>query len=192
MTQARTMVKPAALIAILVVVAIVVFQAQMAPQPLAQVEREGVEIEAGEGEAYPPALSRHLEELSRLLPGNQGMAEEGPGSAAEAAFMARAYPADTISVAEMDRARTAFIKAKKRAFPRGKPKPGTWGMCWAEPGPVSVRGAAHVRSVRTERVHRRRTDDRQRARADLRSWQLLHVHRGRRRWRVAHEERPGR
>ena len=73
-------------------------------------------------------LPATLEELSKTLPGNQGMAEEGPGSAAEAAFIARAYPADTISVAEMDRARTAFTQTKNRPFPRGKPKPGAWAM----------------------------------------------------------------
>src|SRR5687768_12887147 len=128
MTQARIMAKPIALISILVILAIIVLQAQMAPQPLAQVEREDGETEAGEGEAYPPALARHLEELAKTLPGNQGMAEEGPGSAAEAAFRARAYPADTISVGQMDRARTAFIKTKNRPFPAGRVRPGTWQL----------------------------------------------------------------
>ena len=80
----------------------------------------------GEGEAFPPALAAHLEELAKTSPGNEGMEEEGPGSAAEAAFIARAYPADTISVGEMDRARTAFTKTKNKAFPNGKPKPGSW------------------------------------------------------------------
>ena len=126
MTQARTMAKPLTLVAILVVLAILVLQAQMAPQPLAQVEREEAESELGESEAFPPALARHLEELSKTLPGNQGMAEEGPGSAAEAEFMARAYPADTISVAQMDRAMTAFTKQSNRKFPKGKARPGSW------------------------------------------------------------------
>jgi hypothetical protein len=126
MTPTRTMAKPIALISILVMFAIVVLQAQMAPQPAAQTEREDSDRAGGESEAFPPALSRHLEELSKTLPGNQGMAEEGPGSAAEAAFMARAYPLDTISVAQMDRARTAFIKATNRPFPRGKARPGNW------------------------------------------------------------------
>ena len=48
----------------------------------------------GEGE-MPTALGRHLDRL-KALPGNQGMSLEGPGSAAEAAYFARAYPADTI------------------------------------------------------------------------------------------------
>ena len=127
MTQARTMAKPIALVTILVILAIIVLQAQMVPQPLAQVERENEETALeGEGEAFPPALAQHLEELSKTLPGNQGMAEEGPGSAAEAAFMARAYPADTISVGEMDRARTAFTKMKNRPFPQGMARPGDW------------------------------------------------------------------
>jgi hypothetical protein len=79
----------------------------------------------GEGEA-PAALGRHLEKLKEALPGNQGMAEEGPSSAAEDEFMTRAYPADTISVANMDAARSAFLNAKGRPFPTGKGRPGTW------------------------------------------------------------------
>ena len=49
----------------------------------------------GEG---PPALERF-----KALPGNGGMAEEGPGGAADAEFRKRAYPADTISVAAMSK-----------------------------------------------------------------------------------------
>ena len=116
MTQARTMVKPAALIAILVILAIVVLQATMVPQPLAQKEREEAEEEAGESEAFPPALAGHLEELSKTLPGNQGMSLEGPGSAAEAAYLARAYPSDTISVAQMD-GQVSLHRVDRRPFP---------------------------------------------------------------------------
>ena len=128
MTQARRIALPAALISILLVLAILVLQAQMLPQPGLQSEREEAEMELGESEALPPTLSRHIEGLSKTLPDNQGMAEEGPASAAEAAFIARAYPADTISVPQMDRARTAFIKTTNRPFPRGTPKPGAWAM----------------------------------------------------------------
>jgi len=79
----------------------------------------------GEAEA-PAALGRHLEKLKEALPGNQGMAEEGPSGAAEDEFLQRAFPADTISVANMDSARAAFLNAKGRPFPTGKGRPGTW------------------------------------------------------------------
>jgi hypothetical protein len=62
------------------------------------------------------------------IPGDQGMSSEGPGSAAEAAFLARAYPSDTISVANMDAAKAAFTQAKGRPFPSGKGAKGTWTM----------------------------------------------------------------
>jgi hypothetical protein len=78
-----------------------------------------------EGE-LPTALGRYLEQQKEALPGNEGMAEEGPSSAAEEAFMQRAYPADTISVAETDAARAAFTAAKGRPFPKGKGQKGTW------------------------------------------------------------------
>jgi hypothetical protein len=122
-------------IAILASVAIVMALMQTgAPSDLQQPERpSGAELESeaeSEGEAgeepFPPALSRHLEELSRALPGEQGMSEEGPGSAAEAAFLERAYPDDRISVADMSGARAAFRAISKRPFPRGKPQPGSW------------------------------------------------------------------
>jgi len=54
------------------------------------------------------------------------MAEEGPSSAAEDEFLQRAYPADTISVEQMDAARAAFTATKGRPFPTGKGRKGTW------------------------------------------------------------------
>ena len=48
--------------------------------------------EVGEAE-YPTELGKYLEKQREAVPGT----EEGPGSAAEAAFQARAYPADTPS-----------------------------------------------------------------------------------------------
>ncbi len=58
--------------------------------------RERAEREkAGEPE-FPAALGKHIEELSKTIPGVPESREEGPASAAEAEFMARAYPADTI------------------------------------------------------------------------------------------------
>ncbi len=77
------------------------------------------------GESATPFLSARLARHIRAAPG-EGTNEEGPGGPAEQAFAARAYPADTISVAEMDGARAAFSAATKRPFPRGKGRPGTW------------------------------------------------------------------
>ena len=73
--------------------------------------------EAAEGEA-PAALSRHLEELHSAVPGQGGEPEEGPGSAAEAAFRMRAYPADTISVSQAQTAATSFQQARNLAASR--------------------------------------------------------------------------
>ena len=86
--------------------------------------------EAGEAEAaeaeMPTALAKHLQELQKAIPGTGGEAGEGPGSAAEAAFMQRAYPADTISVQQMDAAREAYSNIQGRPFPKGKGRPDTW------------------------------------------------------------------
>ena len=82
--------------------------------------------EANAEPEFPAALGRHLEKLREALPGNQGMAEEGPSSAAEDEFLQRAYPADTISVEQMDAARAAFTAARGRPFPTGKGRKGTW------------------------------------------------------------------
>jgi hypothetical protein len=85
---------------------------------------EGYEAEAAE--EMPGALGRHLEELREAIPGQQGMAEEGPGSGADAEFAERAYPGDTISVAQMNRARGSYSTARARPFPKGKGQKGTW------------------------------------------------------------------
>ena len=66
----------------------------------------------------------HRERLKQLVPGFQ--AEGGPWAGAEADFLARAYPADTISVAQMDAARAAFTAAQGKPFPSGKGRTGTW------------------------------------------------------------------
>ena len=57
------------------------------------------ESEQGAEPEFPTALGKHLEKLMEATPGNQGMAEEGPASGAEAAFLQRAYPEETISLA---------------------------------------------------------------------------------------------
>jgi hypothetical protein len=82
--------------------------------------------EADGGGELPHSVEDRLEKLKEAVPGNGGMAPEGPGSAADAEFQERAYPADTIKVAQMDTAKTAFTHARDRAFPAGKAKGGTW------------------------------------------------------------------
>jgi hypothetical protein len=74
---------------------------------------------------FPVALGKHIEKLHEAVPGLEE-SREGPASAAEAAFIERAYPAETISVANMDAARAAFSDAKGRPFPRGRGRPGSW------------------------------------------------------------------
>src|SRR5262245_35411537 len=67
------------------------------------------------GGEMPPALGAHLEKLRRAAPpGNVGMAPDGPGFASDAAFLSRAYPGSTISVAQMDRAKNAAAAAISR------------------------------------------------------------------------------
>jgi hypothetical protein len=70
----------------------------------------------------PSALQRHL----ATMPGNWGMSDEGPGGAADWAFASRAFPADTISVAQMDTARTSFSTMSKRPFKGARGQPGVW------------------------------------------------------------------
>ena len=68
----------------------------------------------GESEAGPPALARHLEQLRQATPGGQKVLE-GPGTAEEQAFQIRAYPADSITQAQAERAQTSFQAARNRA-----------------------------------------------------------------------------
>ncbi|MBP1692737.1 MAG: hypothetical protein H6Q37_620, partial [Chloroflexi bacterium] len=87
--------------------------------------RDGAErAKAGEPE-FPAALGKHMEKLREAVPGLDP-SREGSTSAAEDAFMERAYPADTISVANMDAARAAFTSKQGQPFPVGKGRPGTW------------------------------------------------------------------
>jgi hypothetical protein len=81
---------------------------------------------AREADELPTALAGHLDKLRQTVPGNQGMSEEGPASAAEAEFLERAYPAGVISLPAAAAARAAFTNAKGRPFPKGKGKKGTW------------------------------------------------------------------
>jgi hypothetical protein len=79
----------------------------------------------GDGE-LPTALARHLAKRHRAVPGQGGMSPEGPGSAAEAAFRERAYPADTIKIAQVDRAKTAVTKAQDRPLPLSADRKSGW------------------------------------------------------------------
>ncbi len=85
----------------------------------------GTSLAREEGE-LPSALSGHLDKLRQTVPGNQGMAEDGPASGADAAFLERAYPAGTISLQAAASARAAFASSKGRPFPKGKGAKGTW------------------------------------------------------------------
>ncbi len=75
---------------------------------------------AREGEV-PTALAAHLDALKEASPGKQGFTE-GPSSAADAAFAERAYPDNTISLAEMTRAQSSFAAAERR----GKDNKNAW------------------------------------------------------------------
>ncbi len=75
---------------------------------------------------FPTALGKHIEKLIEAIPGTGGEPSEGRSAAAEDAFMQRAYPNDTISVAQMSAARQAFTAIKSHPFPKGKGRPGNW------------------------------------------------------------------
>ncbi len=75
---------------------------------------------AGEGQEMPTALAGHLAKLKQAMPGNGGMSAEGPGGAADQAFLNRAYPDTTISVAEMNDAREAFADAAGQPYRAGE------------------------------------------------------------------------
>ena len=98
-------------------------------------EREGIEHESefeaehekgrhdadsGEEGELPSLAAQHME----ALPEDGGL--EGPAGGASMAFMDRAYPSNTISVPQMDTARTSFSNNKNKPFPGGKGQKGTW------------------------------------------------------------------
>ena len=88
---------------------------------------DGVEAIGARGEGeLPTALGKHLDQLAKAYPGNPGLSEEGPSTAAESAFLERAFPAETISVDQMADARAAVAAANGRPFPSGKGRKGTW------------------------------------------------------------------
>src|SRR5258708_40083262 len=75
----------------------------------------------------PSALARHLERL-KALPTNGGVAPEGPGSAAEAAFLQGACPDADIPAERIDNARRSHGFPRSKGFPGGEPRRGAWGL----------------------------------------------------------------
>jgi hypothetical protein len=83
---------------------------------------------AGSTGELTPALENRLAKLKQATPGNGGMSPDGPGSAADAEFAERAYPADTIKVEQLEAAKSAVGRAENRPFKagRGNARQGTW------------------------------------------------------------------
>ncbi|MEV0895401.1 exo-alpha-sialidase [Actinoplanes sp. NPDC049802] len=77
----------------------------------------------GDGE-MPSALGAHLARLRQAAP-NGGVLDT-PGALGQGEFDERAYPAQTISVAQVDRSRSAFAAADGRAVPAGRAQQGRW------------------------------------------------------------------
>jgi hypothetical protein len=73
----------------------------------------------------PRAVSRHIEKLKQALPGKGGESET-PGGAGEESFLALAYPDTDIPLARLEAARVAAAGHRKRGFPKGKGRPGSW------------------------------------------------------------------
>ncbi|MEJ7726520.1 MAG: exo-alpha-sialidase [Actinomycetes bacterium] len=71
-------------------------------------------LAAPAGGELPGATGNRLEQLMRAVPGQEGMDPDGPGSAADEEFEKRAYPGETISIAQMDRAKASFETAAAR------------------------------------------------------------------------------
>ncbi len=67
---------------------------------------------AGEAEV-PTALAAHLEQARRAVPG-LGPSREGPGTAEDAKYRARAYPAEAIPLAAYQGAETAYRATEQR------------------------------------------------------------------------------
>ncbi|MDP9317559.1 MAG: exo-alpha-sialidase, partial [Actinomycetota bacterium] len=86
----------------------------------------GSEERAHGDKELPTALGAHLEQLKEAIPGNGGESDEGPGSAAEAEFLERAYPRNTISFGQSLGAQQAFRQATARFSKLAPNAPGTW------------------------------------------------------------------
>ena len=80
------------------------------------------------------SFARHLDRLTRAIPGNVSEPEEGPGGAAEERFEQLVYPADDLPLAHLAGARAAFADVKARGVGRGRNSTDTW----FELGPTSA------------------------------------------------------
>jgi hypothetical protein len=91
-----------------------------------------VPVPVAAGGEMPAALGAHNQKLLQAVPGNDGMAPDGPGVAAQQEFLERAYPAAAISVEQMDRSKAAYAAAEKRAVGALR---GTAARKWTNVGP---------------------------------------------------------
>jgi hypothetical protein len=82
--------------------------------------------EAAAAEGHPVALSKHLEELAKAIPGNGGEPGDNPNGAADEKFLAEAYPNTDIPASSLDAARAAYNAVKSGGFPRGQGQKGAW------------------------------------------------------------------
>ena len=78
------------------------------------------------GAELPPAVAQRLEAAPERGEGAETADSEGPAAMADAAFLERAYPDTTISVADVKAARSAFAAIKGRSFGKGKGGTGAW------------------------------------------------------------------
>jgi hypothetical protein len=72
----------------------------------------------------PSAVGAHLAAMRQATP-NGGLLDS-PGALGLGEFDERAYPAKTISVAQVDRSRAAFASADRQAAPRGRARQNQW------------------------------------------------------------------
>jgi hypothetical protein len=77
----------------------------------------------GDGE-MPTAMGAHLARLRQAEP-NGGVLDT-PGALGMGEFDERAYPAETISVAQVDRSRSAFASADRRSAPQNRVRQNRW------------------------------------------------------------------
>src|ERR671937_2455111 len=78
------------------------------------------------GAELPPAVAQRLEAAPERGEGAETADSEGPAAMADAAFLERAYPDTTISVADVKAARSAFAAIKGRSLGKGKGGAGAW------------------------------------------------------------------
>ena len=126
---------------------------------LAVLTTSGGAGQAAEGEAETPtALAAHLAQLKQAMPGNPGLAEEGPGSAAGAEYAKRAYPDDVISVSEMNAAAAAATSATTRFF-SGQGRRGQWVFAGPSEALYPLERFRNASQLRAELVRRGRPHD---------------------------------